>query len=142
MYSLIIGILSEEKFSRFGVVFEMPLKNYINPSVVSGLPGDLQKYVSNDFTHVDFTIYCKVTKDIVFGIEVDGYKCHAEGPRQAERDAMKNRVFDIIGIPLLRFGTRGVGEREAIVSGLKKHIPVSPGDFLKVSAAESADAAC
>ena len=142
MYSLITEILDEEKSSRFGVVFEMPLKNHVNPAVISNLPQDLQKHVSNDYTHVDFTIYSKVTKDIILGIEVDGYRYHAKGTRQAERDAMKNRVFDIIGIPLLRFSTRGSGEREAIVAELEKHVPIPPGDFLKVADLELADSAC
>ncbi len=142
MYSLITEILGEEKFSRFGVVFEMPLKNHVNPAVITNLPQDLQKYVSNDYAHVDFTIYSKVTKDIILGIEVDGYRYHVKGTRQAERDAMENRVFDIIGIPLLRFGTRGSGEREAIVAELEKHVPIPPGDFLKVADLELADSVC
>ena len=52
-------------------------------------------------------------------IEVDGIKYHAEGSRQAERDAMKNSVLDKCGIPILRIRTNESGEETRIISVLR-----------------------
>lgn len=57
------------------------------------------------------------TKGMV--IEVDGTKYHAEGSRQAERDAMKNSVLDKCGIPILRIRTNESGEESRIISVLR-----------------------
>lgn len=52
-------------------------------------------------------------------IEVDGTKYHAEGSRQAERDAMKNSVLKKCGIPILRIRTNESGESFRIIALLK-----------------------
>lgn len=83
---------------------EMPLKDVIGRSVAGSLPEHLRSYAANDATHVDFTVYDTVTKAVLFGIEVDGYSYHKKGTAQAARDEKKNEIFNLIGLPLLRFG--------------------------------------
>ena len=55
----------------------------------------------------------------VLAIEVDGTKYHAEGSRQAERDALKNRVLEKCGIPLLRLRTNESAEEARILAALR-----------------------
>ena len=71
-------------------------------------------YATDPNTHVDFLIYNRITKTPVLAIEVDGFHCHKEGTRQAERDRMKDEIFNKYGIPLLRFPTNGIGEMKKI----------------------------
>jgi len=63
---------------------------------------------------VDFLVYNKVTKKPGFAIEVDGFHFHKNGSRQKQRDLMKDHIFELYNIPLLRFATTGSGERKAI----------------------------
>ena len=51
-------------------------------------------------------------------IEVDGVKFHAEGTRQAERDAMKNSILNKYGLPILRFKTDGSNESERLLNAI------------------------
>lgn len=78
------------------------------------------KYVGHYATHLDFVIYNKLDKNPVLVIEVDGYGYHREGSRQNERDAMKNKILETYGLPLLRFSTTGSGEREKQVKRLRQ----------------------
>ncbi|TVQ49426.1 MAG: DUF2726 domain-containing protein [Saprospirales bacterium] len=103
MYGLIKTILTEDKFSRYGVLLHFPLRGLIKD--LSGLNEREKKYVSHFLTHVDFLIYNKVTKDPVLAIEVDGFEFHKDGTRQAIRDKMKDSIFNKYNFPILRFGT-------------------------------------
>ena len=69
---------------------------------------------SNPLTHIDFLLFNRMDKAPVLAIEIDGTSFHAEGSRQAERDAMKNSVFTKCGIPYLRIRTDESGEKERI----------------------------
>ena len=73
---------------------------------------------------MDFTVFNRVTKEILFGIEVDGYNYHKKGTKQAERDLKKNAIFEYIGLPLLRLSTKGSGEEEKIKEQLDKYLSV------------------
>ena len=77
------------------------------------------RYASNPLTHIDFLLFNKMDKSPVIVIEVDGTKYHAEGSRQAERDAMKNSVLQKCGIPILRIRTNESGESSRIIALLK-----------------------
>lgn len=122
MNTLLNQIFAETKYSRFGYVFEMPLKNIVNRQFIRQLPLELSEFASRSWSHVDFTIFNKVTKEILFGIEVDGYKYHKKGTKQAERDEKKNQIFEIIGLPLLRFSTKGSNEEIRIKEELDKFL--------------------
>lgn len=55
-----------------------------------------------------------------FVIEADGFSSHENNPRQQARDIMKNHIFDVYGLPLLRLSTNGSGEEQRIRQMLEK----------------------
>ena len=118
MYGLLKDVLQDEGFVNFSIIFEHPLKELFNIEQVD-LTKEEQSYVLKDWTHVDFLIYNKVTKTPILAIEVDGYKYHRKGSRQAERDAIKNSIFEKFGLRLLRFSTTGSQEREKLLLALE-----------------------
>lgn len=122
MNGLLTQIFEEPKYSKFNFVFEMPLKDIVNKNFIGELPDDLSKYANNSWAHVDFTIFNRVTKEILFGIEVDGYNYHKKGTKQAERDIKKNTIFEMIGLPLLRLNTKGSGEEQKIKEQLDSYL--------------------
>ena len=114
MNALLLKIVSEPKYSKFNFVFEMPLKQVVNKTYMQELPKPLAEYANRSWSHVDFVVYNRVTKEILFGIEVDGYNYHKKGSVQAERDAKKDKIFELIELPLLRFNTRNSNEERDI----------------------------
>lgn len=122
MNALLTKIFEKSEYSRFNFVFEMPLKEIVSKGFMEQLPLELAKYANNSWTHVDFTIYNRVTKEILFGIEVDGYNYHKKGTKQAERDKKKNQIFEVLGLPLLRFSTKGSNEEKQILEVLDRYI--------------------
>ena len=53
-------------------------------------------------------------------LEVDGFRYHKEGTRQAERDRMKDEIFAKYEIPLLRLPTNGSNEIQKIKNALSR----------------------
>ena len=122
MNTLLTNIFEEPKYSKFSFVFEMPLKDVVNKNYIGELPEELSTFANRSWAHVDFTVFNRVTKEILFGIEVDGYNYHKKGSRQAERDLKKNAIFDQIGLPLLRLSTKGSGEEGKIKAQLDMYL--------------------
>ena len=122
MNTLLTNIFEEPKYSKFNFVFEMPLKDVINKNYMEELPEELSTFANRSWAHVDFTVFNRVTKEILFGIEVDGYNYHKKGTKQSERDLKKNAIFDQIGLPLLRLSTKGSGEEVKIKVQLDKYL--------------------
>ncbi len=112
MFATITELLRKYDYLSLGVIAQQPLNMLIRDP--KHLSDEETRYVMNRATHVDFLIYNKITKKPVFGIEVDGFQFHKEGTRQKERDMIKDRVFKLYNIPLLRFATNGSGEKEII----------------------------
>ena len=83
-------------------------------------------YASRPGTHVDFLLYNPVSKAPVLAIEVDGFCFHKDGTKQAQRDRMKDSIFEKYGIPLLRLPTNGSGEIEKVRRFLEKEEPHTP----------------
>ena len=81
-----------------------------------------RRYATHPNTHVDFLIYNRITKSPVLAIEVDGFRYHKEGTRQAERDRMKDEIFAKYEIPLLRLPTNGSLEIQKIKAMLDSMI--------------------
>ena len=77
-----------------------------------------RRYAANPGTHVDFLLYNPVSKMPVLAIEVDGFHFHKDSSRQAQRDQLKDSIFEKYGIPLLRLPTNGSREIEKIKSYL------------------------
>ena len=124
MNTLLTNIFEKPKYSKFSFVFEMPLKDVVNKNYMGELPEELSTFANRSWAHVDFTVFNRVTKEILFGIEVDGYNYHKKGTRQAERDLKKNAIFDKIGLPLLRLSTKGSGEEGKIKAQLDRYLGV------------------
>ncbi len=122
MNTLLTNIFEEPKYSKFSFVFEMPLKDVVNKNYMGELLKELSTFANRSWAHVDFTVFNRVTKEILFGIEVDGYNYHKKGTKQAERDLKKNAIFDQIGLPLLRLSTKGSGEEGKIKAQLDKYL--------------------
>lgn len=86
------------------------------------------KYASRPGTHVDFLLYNPVSKAPVLAIEVDGFNFHKDGTKQAQRDRLKDSIFEKYGIPLLRLPTNGSGEMEKVRRCVEKQESHTPGN--------------
>ena len=125
MNALLTKIFEEPKYSKFSFVFEMPLKDVVNKNYIGELPEELSTFANRSWAHVDFTVFNRVTKEILFGIEVDGYNYHKKGTKQSERDLKKNAIFEQIGLPLLRLSTKGSREEKRIKEQLNTYLGVT-----------------
>lgn len=116
-YAIIEKVLAWPEFSKIGCVMHSSLatlvKNY------SLLTEEEARYASNPLTHLDFLLFNKMDKKPIMSIEIDGTRYHAEGSRQAERDALKNSVLEKCDIPLLRLRTNESCEESRIIEKLR-----------------------
>lgn len=119
MYKLLCEILEMEEFKNLGVIFEQPMKEIIDFNNINELTESEKTYVSQSWTHIDFLIYKKISKEPILAVEVDGHKYHKKGTRQSERDLLKNHILELCNITLLRLSTTGSGEKEKIIESLK-----------------------
>ncbi len=121
LYGIICDeILCKSEFSQFDCRCHVSLVNIIH-SYEFFSPKEV-KYAKNPLTHVDFLIFDKYKKSPVLAIEVDGTTYHKKGSIQESRDRLKDNIFKIIDVPLLRLSTDGSNEIEKISEQLKKHI--------------------
>lgn len=120
MYKLLSEILAMEEFQNLGVIFEQPMKEIIDFNNINNLSEEEKEYAIRDWTHIDFLIYKKLTKEPFLAIEVDGHKYHKKGTRQFKRDELKNHILELCNIPLLRLSTTGSGEKEKILDKLRE----------------------
>lgn len=120
-YNLINDILNTDiRFSYLKVLCHVPLRQIIkNTSLMSS---EEVAYAGNYSTHVDFLIVNVVSKKPVLVIETDGYSYHAETTYQHRRDKMKDHIFALYSLPLVRLSTKGSCERERIVEQLNNCI--------------------
>lgn len=118
MFGLIKQVLADEKFLKYDVLLHFPIRWLIKD--FSKLDEQESKYASNPLTHLDFLIYNKLGKVPVLGIEVDGFEFHKDGTRQAERDKMKDEIFEKYNFPLLRFKTNESNEKEKLTNKLNE----------------------
>ena len=75
-------------------------------------------YAGNYNTHVDFLVTNSISKKPVLAIETDGYSFHNDATEQHHRDKMKDHIFALYSLPLLRLSKKGSGERERIIKQL------------------------
>lgn len=119
MYALLQDIL--EKYNgSYEVAVHVPLNMIIRD--YSLMTNEEKKYAKNDWTHVDFLIYKTIDKSLVLAIEVDGFKYHKEGSKQAKKDELKNIIFEKYDIPLCRFSTTESNEKEKLTQILHEKI--------------------
>lgn len=119
-HSVIAKILQMQGFSHIDQVMHSSLSTLVKD--FSTLTAEETKYAANPLTHIDFLLFNRMDKSPVMAIEIDGTRYHAEGSRQAERDAMKNSILQKCNIPLLRIRTNESGVRERIISKLSEII--------------------
>lgn len=118
MYFVVEDSLNETNRNDIGIVCHLPLNLLIRDW--SKMSEEERKYARNPLTHLDFTLYNKISKKVLAAIEVDGYSYHKEGTKQADRDLLKNSIFEKYDVPLLRFSTTGSGEKERLKELLAK----------------------
>ena len=114
MYIFINKIINKYYPNQFNVTPHVMLKTILKDKSLLTTNRELQ-YVLNSLTHIDFLIYKNIDKSPFLAIEVDGYKYHSEGTKQAQRDILKNEILKKYGIPLLRFKTNGSNEKEILI---------------------------
>lgn len=118
MYTLLEEILKNDDYKMLDFVCHFPVNMLIkNPYLLND---DECLYAMNPATHVDFLVYNRISKRAILAIEVDGYAFHQKETAQAKRDLLKNHIFELYYIPLLRFSTTGSGERKKIINMLNK----------------------
>ena len=120
-YHLINDILtSDNRFSSLKVLCHIPLRQIIKDT--SLMSQEELEYAGNYNTHVDFLVINGISKKPVLAIETDGYSFHNDATEQHQRDKMKDHIFALYSLPLLRLSTKGSGERERIIEQLNNCI--------------------
>lgn len=117
-YSVIEKILATDEFSKIGCVIHSSLATLVRDQTM--LTEREAEFAFNPLTHLDFLLFNKMDKSPVVVIEIDGTRFHAQGSRQAERDAVKDSVLLKCGIPVLRLRTNESDEEERIVAMLRE----------------------
>ena len=102
-------ILREKNKKDLEVALHVPLKLIIRDA--SHLNAEEERFVMKTQSHVDFLVYDSLGKRPKLAIEVDGASFHQASGRQAERDKMKNEIFEKYGLPLYRFRTDDSSEK-------------------------------
>ena len=118
--NLIYKLIKDEicsKRSEYGIAAHVPMRMIVKDTSLLSDKKQI-KYASHPWTHFDFTIYNKITKEIVLVIEVDGTAYHKENSKQSVRDGMKDEIAKIYSIPLIRIRTDESGVLEKIEQAL------------------------
>lgn len=115
-FLMIKGILKNKPFTHLGVAMHVPFRSLLGD--LSGLSEREFSFSTNDWTHVDFLIYSRVTHLPVLVIEVDGFQFH-NNEKQKERDALKDSILAKYGIPILRLNTTDSSEKERVCEKLR-----------------------
>ncbi len=116
MYDLIKEVLAISRFNSLNVATHVPLKYIFRD--LSKLEGSEYEYANNILAHCDFIIFNRITKNPILGIEVDGTRYHQENSTQGKRDKMKDNIFAIYNLPLIRFRTDGSQEKTKLIKTL------------------------
>ena len=119
MYGALVEILKEYPDLTLKIICQKQLNMIIKDT--NQLSEEEAKYVSNPATSLDFLLYNPVSQKSVLAIEVDGFRYHQPGTRQAQRDRMKDHILELYGIPLIRLPTTGYGEIEKIKQFLESY---------------------
>ena len=116
MNIIIEKVLGEVEFQHLDKIAQISLNRIIKDT--SLLLNDELKFVNNSWSHLDFLIYNKVSKETVLAIEVDGYAFHENNPEQLKRDKLKDNILLKYNIPIIRFTTNGSEEERKLTDKL------------------------
>ena len=86
---------------------------------MGGLSEEQRNFVFSD-SSLDFLIRVKGSRRVFLAIEVDGWEFHGMSEEQQRRDALKDSIMSIYGIPVLRLPTIGSGEGKQIRAELDR----------------------
>lgn len=104
------------QLSHIKALCHYPMRSLIGD--MSGLTEREAQYAMHLSTHIDFLIINRVSKQPLLAIETDGFSFHNEKTEQFQRDRLKDHIFEIYGLPLLRLSTIGHSEEQRIVEAL------------------------
>lgn len=119
-YWAIHDTMEERGFRHLGILIHYPLRHLVTTG--SNLTHEQRTYASRSWTHIDFIVYDTVTHKAKLAIEVDGTQYHKSNSDQGRRDALKDSILSVIGLPLLRLSTAGSQEKEKIAQALSQSI--------------------
>lgn len=109
--------------SGFHFQMHVPLIEFSYKNDYDNLDSKSIKYLSHEWTHVDFLIYRNITKEPVLAIEINGFTFHEKSAKQSEHDQIKKDFIERKGIKFISFSTIGESEIEKIndvMENLKK----------------------
>lgn len=123
MYNLIKNTLMQEEYSDLAFYSHYELNNLFKDFNL--MTDDERMFVQNGYSHIDFLIYKKITKEYVLGVEVDGINYHKEGTKQYQRDRIKDAIFNKYNLPLIRCSTKGCNEKEKLEQALNNALSIN-----------------
>lgn len=106
-------------FFYLGYAMHVRLSKIINN--IDGLDSEEQRYIMHPWTHVDFMFYNKLSKEVLFVIEVDGIKFHEQNKKQKAHDDIKDKALALNGVPIYRFKTNESNEVNRFESIIEKY---------------------
>ncbi|MFA7076202.1 MAG: AAA domain-containing protein [Candidatus Izemoplasmatales bacterium] len=74
------------------------------------------KYVTHPWTHVDFLFFNKISKEILFVLEIDGIQFHEQNKKQTLHDAIKDKILIENNVPIYRFKTNQANEETRLIT--------------------------
>lgn len=113
---------NNKQFSAIDMVREYKLRDLIRS--YDHLSEEEVLFIKNN-SRIDFLLYNKIDKTPVLAIEVDGVSFH-DNEAQMERDRKKDRILEVLNLPLLRLSTNGHDEEERIIMSLQKAMGIYP----------------
>ena len=120
IYDTLNGAINEMSIRNIGILCHYPLSRLIENRDI--LTERERYFIDSPFSHVDFLLYHRITKQPVIAVEVDGWKYHNESEIQQSRDSLKNSVFAKCGLNLYRISTTDTVSVESIKTMLSKYI--------------------
>ena len=120
IYDTLNGAINEMSIRNIGILCHYPLSRLIENRDI--LTERERYFIDSPFSHVDFLLYHRITKQPVLAVEVDGWKYHNESEIQQSRDSLKNSVFAKCGLNLNRISTTDTVSVESIKTMLSKYI--------------------
>ena len=116
IWTLLHDLVAEERYSHLRPAYQVYLRNLF-PDTNARLTSRQRAYIGNKAS-VDFVLYSRTSNRALLGIEVDGFAYHENDQRQQEQDALKDSIFELYALPLLRLPTTGSGEGEKLRAAL------------------------
>ena len=112
-YELLKSIIRK---SGFHFQMHVPLIEFSCDDDYNNLDDKSIKYLSHEWTHVDFLVYRNITKEPVLAIEINGFMFHEKSAKQSEHDQIKKDFIEGKGIKFISFSTIGDSEIEKITT--------------------------